>query len=143
MTIRKWLYEDNLPISKIESNSFIDPWSLQMISDTFMLDNFYGIVCEVGGKVVGYLAITYCLEEAEINIIAVDEEYRRKGISYNLLQTAIKDLKHIKVEKLFLEVRRSNESAQALYEKCGFKYVGVRPNYYNGKEDALLMSLIL
>ena len=47
------------------------------------------------------------------------------------------------VEKVFLEVRKSNSNAIALYEKFGFSVYAERKNYYtdNG-EDALLMQKI-
>ena len=44
-------------------------------------------------------------------------------------------------ESVTLEVRRSNEAAQALYEKYRFLKVGVRRRYYtDNKEDALIMT---
>ena len=44
------------------------------------------------------------------------------------------------VSRATLEVRRSNESARALYERLGFELSGVRPNYYlNPCEDALIL----
>ena len=143
MIIRKWQYSDNLPISKIEKQCFSDPWTHEMISDTFMQNNFLGYVAEEGGEIIGYIALTYCLDEAEINIIAVVDACRRKGIATKLLNETYKALKELKVKVVFLEVSRSNESAQSLYEKHGFTYVGVRPNYYKGSEDALVMSKIL
>jgi RimJ/RimL family protein N-acetyltransferase len=39
-----------------------------------------------------------------------------------------------------LEVRRSNLVAQAVYQKFRFEIVGERKRYYQGKEDALLMT---
>ena len=40
-----------------------------------------------------------------------------------------------------LEVRPSNIPARRLYEKYGFKVVGVRPRYYSDdNEDALIMT---
>ena len=143
MNIRKWLYSDNLTISKIEKQCFKDPWTHEMISDTFMQNNFIGYVAEDDGVVVGYIALTHCLDEAEINIIAVVDAYRRKGVATMLLNETYKALKELKVKVIFLEVRRSNEVAQSLYEKHGFTYVGVRPYYYKGREDALIMSKIL
>ena len=143
MIIRKWLYSDNLPISKIEKQCMKDPWTLQMLSDTFMQNNFLGFVAEEDGVVVGYIALTYCLDEAEINIIAVVDSFRRKGVATMLLNETYKVLKQLKVKVVFLEVRRSNEGAQSLYEKHGFTYIGVRPYYYKGREDALVMSKIL
>ena len=52
-------------------------------------------------------------------------------------------LKEKCVEKIFLEVRRNNHSAKALYEKLGFTYISVREKYYGGVEDALIMSKAL
>ena len=49
-------------------------------------------------------------------------------------------LKEKCVTKIFLEVRRNNHSAKALYEKLGFEYISVREKYYGGVEDALIMS---
>jgi ribosomal-protein-alanine N-acetyltransferase len=41
-----------------------------------------------------------------------------------------------------LEVRRSNDAAQALYQKYGFDVVGERRRYYRDTgEDALLMTV--
>ena len=139
MIIRKWLFADNLSVSKIEKESFSDAWTMEMISDTFMQDNFIGFVAEENDKVIGYIALTFCLDEAEINIIAVTREFRRKGVASALLDKAYEKLKEAGIDKIFLEVRKSNASAQKLYEKHNFKYIGVRPKYYKGVEDALLM----
>ena len=40
-------------------------------------------------------------------------------------------------------MRAGNEAALGLYEKLGFREVGRRPKYYDGKEDAILMDLDL
>ena len=85
MIIRKWLFADNLSVAKIERESFSDAWTMEMISDTFMQDNFIGFVAEENGKVIGYIALTFCLDEAEINIIAVTRNFRRKGVYVSLL----------------------------------------------------------
>ncbi len=143
MIIRKWQYCDNLSVYKIEKESFSDPWTKEMISDTFIQENFVGLVAEDKGAVVGYIALTYCLDEAEINIIAVTRDYRRKGIATKLLNEAFLVLTKIGVDKVFLEVRKSNRSAQNLYKNNGFAVIGLRPKYYKGVEDAILMKKIL
>ncbi len=143
MIIRKWQYADNLSVYKIEKESFSDPWTKEMISDTFIQENFVGLVAEDKGAVVGYIALTYCLDEAEINIIAITRDYRRKGIATKLLNEAFLVLTEIGVNQVFLEVRKSNHSAQNLYKSSGFKVIGLRPKYYKGVEDAILMKKIL
>jgi ribosomal-protein-alanine N-acetyltransferase len=40
-----------------------------------------------------------------------------------------------------LEVRASNQTAQSLYKKYGFRVIGRRPRYYSSDgEDAIIMS---
>lgn len=143
MTVRPWLFSDVKQILEIEKQSFKDAWSMEMLADLFLSNGFYGLVCQKGEKIVGYVAIKYVLDEAELNIIAVENDSRRQGIATLLLNSAEEDLKSKGVSKLFLEVRRSNLNAQALYEKCGYKYIAVREKYYQGEEDALIMSKIL
>lgn len=144
MTVRKLLFTDIGKIYEIEKKSFEDAWTKQMLADATLADNFFGLVAEKeDGTLLGYLFSTYCLEEAEIDIVAVDKPYQRQGIATALLENLSQNLKPLGVEKIFLEVRRSNENAQLLYEKNGFKYIAVRPLYYGGKEDALIMSKII
>ena len=143
MMVRNWLFSDIKDILEIEKKSFKDAWSMEMLADLFLSNGFYGLVCTKNNKVIGYIAIKYILDEGEINIVAVDENNLRQGVATLLLESAEKELLAKGVKKLFLEVRRSNLKAQALYEKCGYKYVAVRENYYQGEEDALIMSKIL
>ena len=49
-------------------------------------------------------------------------------------------------DKVFLEVRPSNQGAKALYRRFGFRQVSVRAGYYpavSGREDALVLSIPL
>ena len=52
----------------------------------------------------------------------------------------------VQSEILLLETRLTNDSAIFLYEKYGFKKIGLRKNYYKtslGKEDAIVYRKIL
>jgi hypothetical protein len=67
--------------------------------------------------------------------------WRRQGIGERLL-LALLDLAAARgAHEATLEVRPSNLPARRLYEKYGFKVVGVRPRYYSdNNEDALIMT---
>ncbi len=143
MEIRPWIYQDNKEIFSLENECFENFWSFETISDTFMQDNFIGFVAIENNKIIGFLATVWCIDECEIELIAVKKEYRNKLVATSLLNTAIEKFKEMKIVKLFLEVRRSNEVAQSFYEKHGFTYVGVRKNYYKNQEDALIMTKLL
>jgi len=61
-----------------------------------------------------------------------------------LLGRVLDEARRKQATAAFLEVRSENSPAQALYEKCGFKAIATRPNYYTDPpEDAVVMSLDL
>ena len=84
------------------------------------------------GQVLGYIIFS---KEGHIISIAIHPQKRRKGIGKELLEKAMKT-PHIK--KIWAEVRKSNQGAQAFYLQMGFQITGVVPNYY-GDEDALIV----
>ena len=83
------------------------------------------------------------LDEVEIIDIRVAHSHRRQGLGERLLRESLAALS---ARSVFLDVRRTNSPAVAMYEKMGFLQVGVRHNYYqlpSGREDALIMRLEL
>ena len=90
------------------------------------------------GKIIGYIGISYVLDSADIISIVVHKDYTKKGIATLLLQEIFAFAKENNIQKIMLEVRRSNIPAQKLYEKHGFKQIAIRNNYYDNTEDALI-----
>jgi ribosomal protein S18 acetylase RimI-like enzyme len=86
-------------------------------------------------EILGYIIFT---QDGHIISIAVHPQHRRKGIGRKLLQKAMQ-APHLK--KVWAEVRRSNQGAQAFYFNMGFQITGMVPNYY-GNEDALIIQWI-
>lgn len=81
------------------------------------------------------------LDEGYINNVAVAAPYRRQGVAGQLLNAFLR-FGQAKLAFLTLEVRASNASAIALYEKLGFQQAGLRRNYYDDPtEDGLIMTL--
>ncbi|MCD8308642.1 MAG: ribosomal protein S18-alanine N-acetyltransferase [Clostridia bacterium] len=141
MKLRSWIYEDIFKIAQIEKECFpAEPWSFQMLAESFGSDNFYGILADDGGEITGYGGITINVDTADIDNIAVAEPYRRCGTGTALLQKLIAIGKENSVNKIFLEVRVSNADAMSLYLKHGFKGVYARTRYYSDGEDCLVMA---
>lgn len=89
---------------------------------------------------VGYVGMWQLYDETHITTIAVDVPYRGRGYGELLLVTAFAEALKRGSVWLSLEVRVSNESAQALYRKYGMTVYGMRPGYYtDNNEDALVM----
>ena len=93
------------------------------------------------GALLGYAVLSTVLDEGNLDNIAVAPDCRRRGVADALL-SALTAFGRARLACLMLEVRASNTSAIALYEKHGFQAVGRRKNYYDApKEDAVLMTL--
>ena len=90
---------------------------------------------------VGFVGLWYQAGEAHIVSIAVREEYRRRGLGELLLIGAVEMAVRRGQQVVTLEVRKSNEFAQALYSKYGFQQTGLRRRYYaDNHEDAVIMT---
>ena len=95
-------------------------------------------------KLVGYICCMAVVDEASINNFAVAPDHQAKGIGKKLLQEMIALLKKRGMERLWLEVRVSNDAAYNLYKKIGFTEIFRRKEYYqNPIEDAYIMELAL
>ncbi len=91
--------------------------------------------------IAGYVGLWFQGNEAHITEIAVREELRGNGIGELLLIGSVRAAMERGSTVLTLEARVSNFIAQRLYEKYGFKEVGVRKNYYSdNREDAVIMT---
>lgn len=91
--------------------------------------------------VIGFAGLWALLNEVHIIAVAVRNSYRRMGIGEGLLISTIEMASQLNANVITLEVRASNEIAQALYKKYGFRIVSSRPKYYSDNdEDAILMS---
>ena len=93
-------------------------------------------VAYLENNIVGYFGIDILPDFMDILTIVVKEEFKRKHIASFFLENA----KENNVQKILLEVRKSNIPAQKLYNKFGFKQINIRKNYYTDtNEDALIL----
>lgn len=127
-------------IADLEKQCFSDPWSVKSIASELENPLSLWVVAVNGEELIGYVGSQSVLGWADMMNLAVDPDYRRKGIAESLINELITHLKQNHVTCLTLEVRVSNAPAISLYNKLGFVAVGRRPNYYhNPKEDALIL----
>ncbi|MDI9485533.1 MAG: ribosomal protein S18-alanine N-acetyltransferase [Bacillota bacterium] len=141
VTYRLMTVDDIPQVQLVERKSFTTPWSRNIfVSELTRNDNAIYIVAEVGERIVGYAGIWIILDEGHITNIAVEPNYRRRGIGQGLMDVLTAEAVKRGVVAMTLEVRVTNYGAQALYEKLGFVPNGIRKEYYqDDKEDALIM----
>ena len=92
------------------------PWTKEQILSDMQQDNVDYFFVEVDKTAIGFLAIQQLVGELEITNIAVKKAHQGEGWGSQLLA----HLDHVDFP-IFLEVRASNTSAQALYQKFGFE----------------------
>ena len=140
MIIRKMSLEDVSAIVELERRCFSDPWSETSIASEVDNRLSYWLVAEIDGVVAGYVGSQTVLDATDMMNLAVRQESRRQGVAHQLVERLIAELSKMEANILMLEVRVSNASAIAFYEKMGFVQVGRRPNYYfKPREDAFIM----
>jgi len=129
-------------ILAVEEASFTSPWTREMylaeLKNTGV--SYFYLARTDTGQVIGFCSFWRVLDELHINNLAVLPEHRRAGIGTDLLLRVLADGAVLGAKRATLEVRRSNEAAQKLYEKFGFTVAGVRRLYYSSPpEDALVL----
>jgi [ribosomal protein S18]-alanine N-acetyltransferase len=130
-------------VAELERAVFGDPWSKRAFHEILALDHVRGFVVDgARGAADGYAFCSAVADEGEILNLAVAPTHRRRGLGKALLHTCLAWMAERGAATAYLEVRRSNEAAIAMYGAEGFATVGVRPNYYRRPtEDAVTMSL--
>ena len=139
MNGRFWELGDLDTIAELERECFSDPWNRRMLADSFLSDRFYGVVLEEAGMISAYGGVSVVFDEAEIQLVAVREMYRRCGRGSRVIEDLLEIAKEHGAKRVFLEVRVSNASAQILYLKSGFVGLYCRTRYYPDGEDAIVM----
>jgi [ribosomal protein S18]-alanine N-acetyltransferase len=140
LTVRRLVYADLPAVLAIERRSFQTPWSLAMF--VLELSKPSGICLAIAAErgLVGYLICSRYADVWHLMNIAVTPERRREGIATGLMQRLFDEAGAD--ARFTLEVRTSNRSAIAMYERFGFRPAGHRRRYYHDNgEDALIMWL--
>ncbi len=126
----------------IELASFTTPWpphAYRSELETNRMATY--LVVRAADELVGYAGMWVMVDEAHITTFAVHPAWRRRRVGERLLLALLDLALERRAREATLEVRLSNLPARRLYEKYGFRPVGIRPNYYSDdREDALIMT---
>jgi ribosomal-protein-alanine N-acetyltransferase len=131
-------------IMAIERISYRFPWSQGFFLQELQVACARSILVEVEGRIIGYVLFWLLPGTIDIHNLAIHENFRRRGFARLLLGKVLAQARDQSINRVTLEVRRSNLPAQKLYESMGFLTTGVRKGYYSDDgEDALAMVLEL
>jgi ribosomal-protein-alanine N-acetyltransferase len=144
--LRPAVERDLSEIVRIERSCFADPWTEESFRRLLAVEPaiFLVAVFPPDSAVAGY-AIAFAVgEDGEVLNVAVEPEFRGKGLAGQMLDALLIELSSRGVRTAFLEVRESNRPARALYGSRGFTEIGRRKAYYRRPvEDALVMRKVL
>jgi ribosomal-protein-alanine N-acetyltransferase len=142
--LRRLEMDDLAGVETIERTSYPTPWSRSMFAgelakpSSLCLGAFESDGAE--GALVGFLIVSRYVDAWHVMNVAVDPEHRGRGIATMLLERLFELTADDARRGYTLEVRVSNATAIALYERLGFESRGIRRGYYtDNREDALIM----
>lgn len=100
----------------------------------------YCLLAEAGGNVAGFILAELAPDEGHIITLDVLEDYRRQGIGSLLLNAAEKEMISRGGKRMVLETATANKAAIALWEKHGYRQMGIMESYYGPGQDAFRMG---
>ena len=149
ITYRSMIALDIPVVSAMEKVIFKDdPWSIGQFKEEVAnngITRHYVVACDSKHQIIGWAGAMCATEggDPDVLTIAVDPDYRLRGIARHML-TSLIDWAYLKKStNIFLEVEKNNQPAQALYISEGFAVISMRPDYYGPGIDALVMSKVL
>ena len=126
-------------VHRIEEESFPSPWRREFFTAELLAHGRFCLVAKKNDVVIGYVFAMWILDEMHVNKIAVTASERRQGIADELMARCFAFAREHEVSSISLEVRKSNDGAQAFYRHLGFVSEHIRRNYYPDGEAAVVM----
>ena len=136
---------DSNRIKELEIVCGLSPWAIDDYKNAISSPSYMVVVGGFDERLVCFLLARIDAGNEsgglmEIMNIAVDDDFRRRGIGRALIDNAVERC-GLTEGAIELEVRQGNEAALNLYLGSGFRIVGRRPGFYsNPSEDAVLMT---
>ncbi len=140
--IRKMEVDDIATITQIDVDCFSDVYKEEHFVYELQ-DNpcAFLYVLQEGSEIVGYIDYWITFDCCQLVRIAVRKDMQKKGYAHMLMKHMEMDAIAQECESILLEVRRSNEVAQALYRSHDYFHISVRKGYYSdNNEDAMVMG---
>ena len=143
---------DNIQISKMDItdleeikdvllSDFDDFWNVNTFKEELLNPNSKYIMAKIHNKIVGFAGIWKSVDDVHITNIVTSKNFRNQHIGSMMLSNLIELAKNENnITSNTLEVNSNNIPSQKLYEKFGFKVVGLRKKYYNNIDDSIIYT---
>lgn len=139
--------QDVEEVVAVENDAYPFPWTRGNFLDSLASRYDAWTLRDADARLAGYFLLMHAVDETHLLNITVRPDLQGRGLGRLLLDKVIDLARSANMHSVLLEVRPSNEHAQAVYHHCGFKQIGIRKNYYpaggSAREDAIVMRLML
>ena len=134
-------------VMALEESVYPFPWTRGNFLDSLASGYTAWTLNRIEGDLVGYCVAMFGADEMHLLNITVAPSWRRLGHARRLFDELVAVCRQRPADRLWLEVRESNRTAQEVYRRLGFVAAGMRRGYYPApagtREDAIVMTLDL
>jgi ribosomal protein S18 acetylase RimI-like enzyme len=133
------------------NRAWIEEWFEMEPVDEWVVTNPDKAIIEPGGAILmaaydGIIAGTVGLRKVnedcyEFTKMAVDEDFRRKGIAEAISYASFRKAKELGAKTIILYSNRKNAGAIKLYEKIGFRHVEVEAGVYKRANVKMVIDI--
>lgn len=141
--ITEMTFEDFEEIKEKLQTDFDEFWTPSILKSELESGLSKYVVAKNDEKIVGFAGVIILPDDVEITNIVTKKQERKKGIGKLLLDKLIEIAKQTEKDNISLEVNEKNIVAINLYKNAGFQEVGIRKKYYNGIDNAIIMTKVL
>ena len=136
-----WQEDELQQVLEIEYMSFnpFDAYQLEDFERWYHYNPDLFLVAEIEGRIAGYVITRILPDRGDLASLAIHPNYKRRGIATALLDCTVERVKEYNKKQITLEVRKTNSSATAFWNKMKFIPFGTQPGFYEDGEEAILM----
>ena len=99
-----------------------------------------GIIDPQSKNILGLCSSWVILDELHITFFAIHPKHQRKGLGKFLISDLIKRSNSLRANRIYLEVKETNQQAKSFYKAMGFKVMGNRSNFYKDGSNAIIFN---
>jgi len=136
---------DLAEVMAVEVAAYPFPWTQGNFIDSLQAAYLARLLRSESGELLAYFVAMAGVDEMHLLNLTVAPSAQGRGHARYMLDALVAECRVAPAAMLWLEVRRSNQRARDLYERYGFREIGLRRAYYPAgfgrREDAVVMSL--
>lgn len=133
--------DDAVAIARLIPPATASGWTAASLASGLTEGRYRGWIFHANHQPAGFALLQVAEDESELLLIVTHPEWRNRGWGLRLMAEIVAFAWTAKLAAITLEVAASNDAAQRMYRRFGFRQVGARPRYYASNEDALLFRI--